>query len=36
MAQILLSVSPAMFEEFEIPYASRWYRCRAIPTGIGT
>ena len=25
MAQILLSVSPAMFEEFEIPYATRWY-----------
>ncbi len=25
MAQILLSVSPAMFEEFELPYASRWY-----------
>src|SRR3989304_2883892 len=25
MAQILLSVSPAMFEEFEIPYAARWY-----------
>lgn len=25
MAQILLSVSPEMFEEFEIPYASRWY-----------
>jgi hypothetical protein len=25
MAQILLSVSPAMFEEFEVQYASRWY-----------
>ena len=25
MAQILLSASPAMLEEFEIPYASRWY-----------
>ncbi len=25
MAQILLSVSPAMFEEFEVPYAARWY-----------
>lgn len=25
MAQILLSVSPAMFEEFEIPYAARWH-----------
>lgn len=25
MAQILLSVSPEMFEEFEVPYASRWY-----------
>jgi len=25
MAQVLLSVSPAMFEEFEIPYATRWY-----------
>jgi hypothetical protein len=25
MAQILLSVSPAMFEEFELPYAARWY-----------
>ena len=25
MAQILLSVSPTMFEEFELPYASRWY-----------
>jgi len=25
MAQILLSVSPAMFEEFEIPHAARWY-----------
>jgi hypothetical protein len=25
MAQILLSVSPAMFEEYEIPYATRWY-----------
>jgi hypothetical protein len=25
MAQILLSVSPAMFEEFELPYATRWY-----------
>ena len=25
MAQILLSVSPDMFEEFEVRYASRWY-----------
>lgn len=25
MAQILLSTSPAMFEEFEVPYAARWY-----------
>ena len=25
MAQILTSVSPEMFEEFEVPYASRWY-----------
>jgi hypothetical protein len=25
MAQILLSVSPAMVEEFEISYAARWY-----------
>jgi len=25
MAQILGSVSPQMFEEFEVPYASRWY-----------
>lgn len=25
MAQIFLSVSPAMFAEFEVPYASRWY-----------
>ena len=25
MAQILLSVSPAMFEEYEVPYAARWY-----------
>jgi hypothetical protein len=25
MAQILLSVSPDMFEEFEVAYASRWY-----------
>jgi hypothetical protein len=25
MAQILLSASPAMLEEFELPYASRWY-----------
>jgi hypothetical protein len=25
MAQILLSVSPGMFEEFEVPYAARWY-----------
>jgi hypothetical protein len=25
MAQILASVSPAMFEAFEVPYAQRWY-----------
>ena len=32
MAQILLSVSPAMYEEFEVPYAARWYERFGLST----